>query len=213
MVEVLVLCFVKKDAACFAADPRKDHEPFSAERKYERIAPFGDGKGVDGAGDGIPVAGDGFKCRVGIADELFCVVLRGILFEADGSVETFAFLRRTDAAARKAIALADGGVRYELASVTPPVDQILSARMRPLDVSPFASVGVILVEQMIRSVQPDRPVRIVHPIFFGRKVNARFGHVKTAPWRFLIAEYEKTRAHIRWPVSVVRSTGIEPAWG
>ena len=157
-------------------DAREHHIRLSAEGEHEGVAPLGDGEPVRVGAQFVPVPPDLRKGSVGVADDLFRVVLHRVRLVADGSIDDFEFVRLFHRTARKAVLFADRGIRCEADALALPIDEIAAGRIRPADVPPVAAVGVVLVKEVVHPVRIHGAVRVVHPIFFGCEMYGRSLH-------------------------------------
>ena len=51
-----------------------------------------------------------------------------------------------------------------------PVNQILTNSMTPMHKSPFEPIRIILIEKVVFPPVKHKSVRVIHPVFLGRKV-------------------------------------------
>ena len=54
-----------------------------------------------------------------------------------------------------------------------PMDQIIADRMSPMNRAVEGPIGIVLVKKMVLALPFDQPVRIIHPVGGGDKMDAR----------------------------------------
>ena len=62
-----------------------------------------------------------------------------------------------------------------------PVNQVAADRVAPVHVAPVPAVGIVLIEQVIFTVEPDQAVRVVQPAAPRREVELRPASLAVEP--------------------------------